>query len=61
MSENGDEIVQIEGKLIAETPMAWLIDCHAGKVWLPKSQVSMTNSGIGPSFNVPLWLAEKKN
>ncbi len=52
------ENVTIEGKIIAETNMAWLIRCHAGKVWLPKSQVEKTDGG---DFDVPFWLAEKKN
>ena len=54
---NNDETISIEGKMVTETQMAWLVDCGSEEVWLPKSMVSLDDSG---SYTVPVWLAKKK-
>ena len=54
---NNDETISIEGKKVTETSMAWLVDCGSEEVWLPKSLVTLNESG---SYIVPVWLAKKK-
>lgn len=55
-------MIQIDGKVIKETPKSWTIDCHAGRIVLPKSQCERTvweHSELD-SFDVPEWLAKKE-
>lgn len=54
---NNDETISVEGRMVTETQMAWLVDCGSEEVWLPKSMVSRDESG---SYIVPVWLAKKK-
>ena len=56
------EMASISGKVIAETDMAWLIECSEGEIWLPKSQCERTewDGQSLDSFSVPEWLAEEK-
>lgn len=57
-----EEILTIKGRIIRETHLSWLVECHAGEIWLPKSQVSMTKweNHSTDSFDIPMWLAEQK-
>ena len=54
---NNDETISVEGRMVTETSMAWLVDCGSEEVWLPKSMVSLDESG---NYIVPVWLAKKK-
>ncbi len=57
-----EEDIEIEGNVLNETSKAWCISCHAGDVWLPKSQCERVHIDGVPqdTFYVPTWLAEEK-
>lgn len=49
-----DREVEVEGEVIYETALAWLLNIDGDQVWLPKSQVEDHGDG---TFTVPEWLA----
>ena len=61
-TRSGDQIIEVEGEILAQTPKAWLIrDAFTGKeVWLPKS-VGVIIDGAEKEgdllFEVPQWWA----
>lgn len=58
MASHKAELVDIEAKIVRETPKAWLLD-HGGPqpVWVPKSQVEENGDG---TFTMPERLAIEK-
>lgn len=61
--KNGDETVAIEGKVMHQTPKAYLIEATlGGEYWLPKSQiVSMSDPDIDGNREIVItdWIAGK--
>jgi len=57
-----DEKTTVYGKLIRETPMAYLVETPVGEVWLPKSQAScvlrMPEDKV--EIDIPYWMARAK-
>jgi hypothetical protein len=55
---NDDTTVLYPGKIVRETPKAYLADLDGDEpVWLPKSQVFFYEDA--GNFSIPRWLAEK--
>jgi hypothetical protein len=73
-SSKSNELADIEVKMVAETPQAWLVrwgdgiqsSAFGGKApkeqaWVPKSQCELFNQRGGVStLTLPQWLAEEK-
>jgi hypothetical protein len=57
-----DEKTTVYGKLIRETPLAYLIETPVGEIWLPKSQAArilkMPEDKV--EIDIPCWLARAK-
>lgn len=50
------DLVDVAGAVKRETEKAWLIDFGDGEIWLPKSQVEVTDNIV----TMPEWLALNK-
>lgn len=62
--DSGNDLVAVEGKILASTARAILFDDGDTKDWLPRSQVSGLPKPIMEdevvSLYIPMWLAEEK-
>ena len=63
-TRSGDEIIEVEGEILAQTPKAWLLkDSFTSKeVWLPKSVGTIVDGAEKEGeflFEVPQWWAER--
>lgn len=60
--DDKEDRLLVVDKLEAETDKAWGVKGTDGQiVWLPKSQVTMTRAHGECHFDVPGWLAAKKD
>ncbi len=59
-----DEATTFDAEFISETDLAILVDIDGDEVWLPKSQIEMSDGSLDAGdlieIDVPDWLAEEK-
>ena len=57
-SDDLDELIEVEGEIVRETPEAYLLDTGMGKPeWVPKSKCEDLGEGC---FKLPEWMARRK-
>lgn len=55
--KKSEDLVDIEGELMAETERAYKINDGKKREWVPKAHVEFDNDN---TFTMPYWLAEEK-
>lgn len=53
----GEKIIEVDGEVLVDRPLAVLVECNGRKEWVPKSQCQVDDDGC---IQMPEWLALEK-